>query len=182
MMELPKKSVILKSNSSEYKTLEGYQIIYGTSETQFGKCLMGLKDDHICYVSFVEGIYTDLSELQNTFPKAVLIRNDNLIAQKVQQYFNSDEQPQLLLTGTAFQVKVWESLVNIPKGKTTCYEQVAKTIEHPKAVRAVANAVGKNKIAYFVPCHRVISKNGTLLNFKWGPERKLKMLRAEEFV
>lgn len=176
------KSVIVKSKSSEYQTLEGYKIIYGTSETKVGKCLMALKDSYICFVSFVEGIYTDLSELQRLFPKAVFLRNDNEIQQKVQQYFYGDEKPQLLLTGTDFQVKVWEYLVNLPVGRTTNYKEVAKAIKNPKAVRAVANAIAQNKIAYLVPCHRVISKNGALNKFKWGSDRKLEMLRAEKAV
>lgn len=181
-MDVHKKSVIQKSKSSEYKTLEGYQIIYGSAETAFGKCLMALKDDHICYVSFHDGLYTDLAELHEMFPKAVLYRNNDLINQKVEQYFQNDDKPNLLLTGTDFQVKVWECLVNLPKGKTTCYENIAKAINHPKAIQAVANAIAKNKIAYFVPCHRVISKNGALNKYKWGVERKLKMIREEESV
>lgn len=173
-------STITKSKPSEYKNLEGYQIIYGTGDTKFGKCLMGLKDNQICYVSFVDGVYTDTSELKTLFPKAVLFRNDTLIQQKILEYFNTDKKPKIKLIGTDFQIKVWEFLVGLPKGKTTSYEQVAKGINHPNAIRAVANAIASNKIAYFVPCHRVINKNGHLNKFKWGTERKRNMLRAEE--
>lgn len=179
-MDIPKKNV--KSKSSEYKTLEGYQIVYGTTEINFGKTLMGLKDNQICYVSFVDGLFTDLCELISIFPKAVLIRDDSLIEQKMIQYFDKDEKPSLLLTGTDFQTKVWEYLTSVPKGKTMSYEQVAKGINCPKAVKAVANAIAKNKIAYFVPCHRIISKNGALNKYKWGSERKRKLLQAEKAV
>lgn len=177
-MDKSKKNV--KSKSSMYQTLEGYQIVYGTTEIKFGKCLMGLKDNRICFLSFVDGIFTDLSELISIFPKAVLIKNDKIIEQTMQQYFDKDEQPSLLLTGTDFQIRVWEYLISVPKGKTMSYEQVAKGINSPKAIRAVANAIAKNNIAYFVPCHRIISKKGTLNKYKWGTERKEKLLRAEK--
>lgn len=176
---MDKFTKIVKSKSSEYKTLEGYQIIYGTTETKFGKYLMGLKDNQICFASFVDGIYTDLNELSSIFPKAVLIRNDKLIEQTVHDYFDKDEKPAMLLTGTDFQIRVWEYLINLPRGKTISYEQVAKGIKAPKAVRAVANAIASNRIAYFVPCHRIISKSGKLNNYKWGAERKRLLIRAE---
>lgn len=73
-------------------------------------------------------------------------------------------------------------MIDIPKGRTTSYGEVARRINHPKAVKAVADAIANNKIAYFVPCHRVIGKNHTLNRFKWGPEWKKKMLKAEEVV
>lgn len=181
-MDACKNIIITKSKSTEYKNIEGYQIIYGTGETKFGKCLMGLKGNQVCYASFTDGIFTDLTELKNTFKKAVFLQNDNLIQQKIQEYFDGGEKPELLLTGTDFQIKVWEYLVGLPKGKTTYYEQVAKGVNHPKAIRAVANAIASNKIAYLVPCHRVVSKSGALTKFKWGTERKKKMLRSEEAV
>lgn len=169
----------MKSKPIKSKSLENCQITYGTGKTVFGKYLMGMKDNEICYMSFVDEPVINTSEMSSLFQNATFLKNDNLVHQKLKEYFDNVEKPSLLLTGTDFQIKVWQYLIDLPKGKTICYEEVAKGIKHPKAVRAVANAIANNKIAYFVPCHRVISKNGNLNKFKWGLERKQNMLKAE---
>lgn len=83
------------------------------------------------------------------------------------------------IEGTPFQKLVWQATMQIPAGKTVSYQQLAAKIGHPKAFRAVANALGKNKIAYFIPCHRVIRKNGELGGYYWGIDVKKKLLQAE---
>ncbi len=84
------------------------------------------------------------------------------------------------LVGTEFQIKVWQAALKIPSGKTVTYQDIANQIGHSKAHRAVANALAQNKIAYFVPCHRVIRKDGKLGGYKWGIERKIKLLDFEK--
>ena len=85
------------------------------------------------------------------------------------------------LSGTKFQIKVWNYLKTIPKGKVKTYKQVAKAIGMPKAARAVANACGKNPYAPIIPCHRVIRSDGGLGGYsgKGGIKQKLKLLRSE---
>lgn len=83
-------------------------------------------------------------------------------------------------SGTDFQVKVWQATLNIPAGKTLTYQELAQKIGNPKAFRAVANALGQNKIAYFIPCHRVVRKNGELGGYKWGIDIKKALLIAEK--
>jgi methylated-DNA-[protein]-cysteine S-methyltransferase len=83
------------------------------------------------------------------------------------------------LTGTSFQKKIYQELLNIPYGKTVSYQEIAKKIGNPKASRAVGNANGKNPIAVIVPCHRVISKNGTIGGFSAEVEIKRKLLKLE---
>lgn len=99
-----------------------------------------------------------------------------------------DEQPtkittqipeQLVLVGTDFQIAVWSAALQIPAGKTATYQEIEHKIGKPRAWRAVANALANNKIAYFIPCHRVVRTNGSLGGYKWGIERKQRLLKAE---
>lgn len=85
------------------------------------------------------------------------------------------------LTGTEFQKKVWRALLEIPRGKTITYKELAKKIGKPKAIRAVANAVGANPCAPQIPCHRVVRSDGSLGGYsgKCGIEGKRKLLRRE---
>ena len=83
------------------------------------------------------------------------------------------------LQGTPFQKEVWKSLMTIPSGETRTYSEVAIEMGKPKSVRAIANACGQNKIAVIIPCHRVIRKDGSLSGYKWGIERKAKLLELE---
>lgn len=83
------------------------------------------------------------------------------------------------LHGTEFQMKVWLELIKIPEGKTVTYSDLAKKIRQPSAVRAVASAVAKNPVAYWIPCHRVVGKNANLLKYHWGSKLKKDLLVAE---
>ena len=87
----------------------------------------------------------------------------------------------MILKGTKFQLKVWKYLKSIPKGELRTYSQVAKAIKKPKAVRAVANAIGKNPYAPKIPCHRVIRSDGSLGGYsgKGGINTKRKLLKLE---
>jgi AraC family transcriptional regulator, regulatory protein of adaptative response / methylated-DNA-[protein]-cysteine methyltransferase len=80
---------------------------------------------------------------------------------------------------TAFQERVWRALREIPRGETRTYQQIAETIGAPKAVRAVGTACGANKLAVVVPCHRVVGSDGKLTGYRWGVERKRKLLEME---
>ena len=86
------------------------------------------------------------------------------------------------LSGTPFQLKVWNYLKKIPKGKVKTYAQVAKAVGKPKAVRAVANAIGKNPYPPSIPCHRVIRSDGSIGGYsgRGGIKQKLKLLRSEK--
>lgn len=88
-------------------------------------------------------------------------------------------QKKIFSQGTPFQQLVWKELLNIPKGQTRTYQDIAHVIGKPKAVRAVGTAIGKNNLAVVVPCHRVIRKDGTLGGYRWGIEKKKKLLKKE---
>lgn len=83
------------------------------------------------------------------------------------------------LQGTPFQKEVWEALLQIPFGKTTCYSEIANRVNRPKAVRAVGGAIGANPILIAIPCHRIIGKNGKLTGFSAGIPLKKALLQIE---
>jgi AraC family transcriptional regulator of adaptative response/methylated-DNA-[protein]-cysteine methyltransferase len=83
------------------------------------------------------------------------------------------------LRGTSFQMRVWKELQKIPLGKTATYEQIAQRIGSPTATRAVARACASNRVALAVPCHRVVRKGGDVSGYRWGVERKKKILARE---
>ena len=90
-------------------------------------------------------------------------------------------QKKIFSQGTLFQQKVWRALLNIPKGETRTYKDIAKSIKNPNAMRAVGTAIGKNNIPIFVPCHRVIRSDGTLGGYRWGIDKKKALLKKEGF-
>lgn len=104
--------------------------------------------------------------------KVLLALNENII----------DPSLPIELSGSDFQIKVWESLRKIPSGTVTTYKKIAQDIGHPNAFRAVGTACGTNPIAMIVPCHRVISSNGSLGGYHWGLDLKNKLLIREGYV
>jgi AraC family transcriptional regulator of adaptative response/methylated-DNA-[protein]-cysteine methyltransferase len=84
------------------------------------------------------------------------------------------------LRATAFQARVWQALREIPRGQTRSYAEVARALGQPSAVRAVARACATNPVAIAVPCHRVIGSDGSLTGYRWGIERKKKLLEMEK--
>ena len=83
------------------------------------------------------------------------------------------------MRGTVFQLRVWQALRQIPRGQTRSYSQLARELDDPKATRAVARACAVNRVALVVPCHRVVGADGSLTGYRWGVERKRKLLEAE---
>ena len=165
---------------------EGLTIHYGFHPTLFGECLLAVTGRGICGLSFVaEGKRTHvLRELRDRWTGATLSEAPSTTQPFIDRLFsrpaNKQRKPlQLLLKGTNFQIKVWEALMRIPEGCVVSYEDVARAIEKPTASRAVGNAVGKNPIAYLIPCHRVIRQAGVIGNYHWGPERKKALLGWE---
>lgn len=102
----------------------------------------------------------------------------------LEEYFHNQrnmfDDIQTMLTGTAFQNEVWRALTTIPYGKTISYKQLAIQINRPKAVRAVANAIGDNPLAIIIPCHRVIGSNGNLTGYAGGLDVKRSLLEIEK--
>ena len=171
----------------EYRTGgNNLKIYYGFHPTPFGECLIGITDRGICYLSFLTGREKDfyLEDLKSRWNNATLKEDKKLTSGFVGKIFkrntkNGSEPFHLHLKGTNFQIKVWEALMSIPEGSLITYSDLARLIKHPKAVRAVSNAVANNPVSFLIPCHRVIKKSGVFHNYRWGKERKIAIIMSE---
>lgn len=178
----------------EYKLHgSGIQIEYGFHKTPFGNCLIGVTERGICWLSFISQDEDGRHELENMkehWHNSVFHQNQNLTAEFVDGIFNRNgadlptskagkRKLHLFVKGTNFQIKVWEALLKIPMGDVTTYQDIAERISNPKAMQAVGSAVGSNHIAYLIPCHRVIRKDGILGEYRWDAIRKKSIIGWE---
>jgi AraC family transcriptional regulator, regulatory protein of adaptative response / methylated-DNA-[protein]-cysteine methyltransferase len=118
------------------------------------------------------------------WPNATFVEDGEGTAALAQRIFDTrlwraDQPLRVVLIGTDFEVRVWETLLKIPMGRAVCYSDIATKIRSPKASRAVGAAVGKNPISFVVPCHRALGKSGALTGYHWGITRKRAMLGWE---
>lgn len=174
----------------EYKLRgQGLTIRYSIHDSPFGRVLIGVTERGICWLSFVsDGDETSaVGDVTKEWPNADLVEDAASTTSPAEKAFDfalgrnpNAKPPELLITGTNFQIKVWEALMRIPRGGVVSYQDIAKAIGNPKSVRAVGGAVGKNPIAMLIPCHRVILKSGVLHNYRWGVERKRAILAFEQ--
>ncbi len=167
-----------------YKTFgKGLIIEYGFHETPFGECLIGITEKGICTLSFVDENtkQTEFERFSTKWQHAHFVQNAQNTEGVLQQIFDptSNHKLRLLAQGTKFQLKVWEALLKIPKGSVSTYQKIAESIDNAKAVRAVGTAIGQNPIAYLIPCHRVIRKEGQVGAYHWGSVRKKALLGFE---
>jgi AraC family transcriptional regulator of adaptative response/methylated-DNA-[protein]-cysteine methyltransferase len=159
-------------------------INYAFSECAFGRYIAAATDRGICHVAFVDSDEKNaIDELQNNWPEATLHENPTVFHEVVSRFFTAslmrDEQISLHLQGTPFQLKVWEALLQIPEGQITTYGKLASAVGNPTASRAVGSAIGRNPVAYLIPCHRVIRNAGIIGDFRWGTPRKKAMIAWE---
>lgn len=158
----------------------GAAIRYGFTETPFGRALIASTARGVCHLAFIgEGEESDaLDELAGRWPGATLTHDDALafsIARRIWGTKGGDAI-QLSVAGTNFQLKVWQALVDLGGKSTTTYTDVARSVGAGPATRAVGNAVGANQIAWLIPCHAVLRKDGNLGGYRWGTDRKRAML------
>lgn len=168
----------------EYKNGgEALSINYSFAETPFGHILVASTQKGICHMAFADNEEKALNELKANFPNAVYKQVVDLVQQNALYIFTHDwtklDQVKLHLKGTAFQLKVWETLLKIPAGGLSTYKTIAEQMQHPKAVRAVGTAIGQNPVAFIIPCHRVIQSSGTFGNYHWGSTRKTAIIGWE---
>ncbi|MCG8339192.1 MAG: methylated-DNA--[protein]-cysteine S-methyltransferase [Proteobacteria bacterium] len=170
----------------EYKEKgSGLTIFYGFHPSPFGECLLSVTERGICGLSFVKTRKSDMLEsLNRQWPMATIKESHKETQPYIEQIFRinveSESAPlHLFVKGTNFQIKVWEALIHIPFGAAVTYEDIARHIGNPGAVRAVGTAIGKNPIPFLIPCHRVIRKMGEFGNYGEGPLRKKAILGWE---
>lgn len=155
-------------------------INYGYGQTPFGEALIGITEKGICFLEFIDENKNDIfNRFIKLWENANLQFNEVIANEYLKNIFSENKRYPLLVKGTNLQINVWKALLNLEKGKITTYQNIANYIEKPKAVRAVGNAIGKNHIAYIIPCHRVISKSGAINGYKWGINRKKVLLTYE---
>lgn len=182
----------------EYKQKgSGIRIEYGIHETPFGYCLIGVTERGICWLSFIatdEDPRNELEKMKAHWHNSVFHQDQNVTTEFIAKIFPSPRPADTLLPGergrgegklhvfvkgTNFQIKVWEALLRIPSGEVTTYQGIANQIHSPKAMQAVGSAVGSNHIAYLIPCHRVIRKDGILGEYRWSSARKKSIIGWE---
>jgi AraC family transcriptional regulator of adaptative response/methylated-DNA-[protein]-cysteine methyltransferase len=164
---------------------EGMQIHYTIVNSPLGRLLVGATDRGISalYLGEADGRLED--SLHKEYPRAEVRRDRNGLdgwVGKILAHLKGKEPHLDLPTdvqATAFQRRVWEELWKIPYGTTRTYGQVARAIGRPKAIRAVARACATNPVSVVVPCHRVVREDGNLAGYRWGLERKEKLLARE---
>ena len=165
---------------------EGLTMYFGFHPSPFGKALIVATDRGLAGLAFADPgkERATLADMRRRWPKANCVEDNARTGPIAQRVFNSrqwrQEQPlRVVLIGTDWEVRVWEALLQIPMGRLTTYSGLAGKVSKPAAARAVGAAVGKNPIAFVVPCHRVIGKAGALTGYHWGITRKRAMLGWE---
>lgn len=155
-------------------------LIYGFQKMPAGDALIGYYGTKICFLAFVcDDSGKALKEFLKTFSGAVLtpdlpafdLEDVSRGSRKLDDFYFAKSTP--------FQRRVWQELLTIPHGTTVSYSDIACRIGKPKAVRAVARAIGSNPISVLIPCHRVVGASGALTGYRWGLEAKQKLLALE---
>jgi AraC family transcriptional regulator of adaptative response/methylated-DNA-[protein]-cysteine methyltransferase len=161
------------------------QIRFAVGECSLGSVLVATSDKGIAAILLGDDPEALVHDLEDRFPNATLIGGDKDYENVMATVLGLVEAPQtgldlpLDMRGTAFQHRVWTALREIPAGTTATYSQIAERIGMPKAVRAVAAACAANKLAVAIPCHRVVRNDGSLSGYRWGVDRKRKLIERE---
>lgn len=164
---------------------EGERIRFAIGKCSLGSVLVAASDNGVCSISLGDDPNVLVRNLRDRFPRADLTGGDREFEKTVSQVVGFIEQPRkgfnlpMDVRGTAFQLRVWQALRQIPAGSTMSYSEIAERIGAPKSVRAVASACASNKIAVAIPCHRVLRNDGTISGYRWGVDRKRALLEKE---
>jgi len=164
---------------------QGMKLGYTIAKSPLGKVLVAATERGVSAVYLGDEESKLVAELREEYPRAEIAAATNSLERWVKEVLLRIEgQPPhfelpLDLQATAFQRRVWQELQRIPRGRTRTYSQVARSLGHPKAVRAVARACATNPVSIVVPCHRVVRQDGALAGYRWGLSRKEQLLASE---
>ncbi len=161
-------------------------IRFAVGETSLGTGLVACSDAGIACLALGDGRAALVAELRQRFADSQPIEDGAGMAAIAAQALRFVEAPwdgdtglSLDLRGTGFQLQVWRALRAIPAGRTASYADIARSIGRPAAARAVARACGANPVAVLVPCHRIVRQDGSRSGYRWGVERKRRLLERE---
>ena len=163
----------------------GETIRTALADCPFGRLLVAATENGVCFLGFAEPDDALLGDLRGRFPRAKILPDDAALTETVQAVVAFMREPSaaldlpLDLRGTAFQLRVWETLRQIPPGETRTYAELARMVGNPAAIRAVARSCATNPVSLAVPCHRVVGSDGNLTGYRWGVPRKRAMLERE---
>ena len=164
----------------------GLTITYGYHPSPFGTALIMRTQGRLAGLAFADdgGESQALADMTRRWPQADYVEDQAATAALARRVFSrqewSKDQPlKIIFIGTDFEIRVWQTLLSIPLGSASTYSDVAAQLGMPKASRAVGSAVGRNPLAFVVPCHRVLAKSGALHGYHWGLTRKRAMLGWE---
>jgi AraC family transcriptional regulator of adaptative response/methylated-DNA-[protein]-cysteine methyltransferase len=164
----------------------GMTLRFGFHASPFGTAIVIASDRGLAGLAFADpgDEQSALADMQRRWPRAIYLEDHAGTARIARRIFDPtlwrpDEPLRVILIGTDFEVRVWETLLKIPMGRAVCYSDIANKIKAPKASRAVGTAVGKNPISFVVPCHRALGKGGALTGYHWGITRKQAMIGWE---
>ncbi len=171
----------------------GVRLEYAFARTPFGRTLAAASARGLAFLGFVDddrgGDAAALADLRQRWPRADFAAGDaatDIIGRAFERLWARAAQPSarplplpLLLSGTNLQLKVWEALLAVPEGRLVSYSTLARAVDRPDAVRAVASVVGRNPLSVLIPCHRVIRESGELGGYHWGLPRKIALIACE---
>ncbi|MDI2056530.1 bifunctional helix-turn-helix domain-containing protein/methylated-DNA--[protein]-cysteine S-methyltransferase [Bradyrhizobium sp. Mp19] len=170
----------------EWKTGGGMTLRYGFHPSPFGTAIVIATDRGLAGLAFADhgDEQTAFADMKRRWPNATYVEDTNgttALAQRVfdTRLWRADQPLRVVLIGTDFEVRVWETLLKVPMGRAVSYSDIACKINSPKASRAVGAAVGRNPVSFVVPCHRALGKSGALTGYHWGITRKQAMLGWE---
>ena len=171
----------IELKSDRKKSTDRLDISYQYKNSPFGKALIMNSKYGVCGLAFCDQVNEEiaLADMMSRWPSAAYNEEKIFSDLEFKSVLEQTTKINLCLTGSPLQVQIWNALLKIPAGKVTNYKTLAKHIGKPKAVRAIATAIGKNPLCWLIPCHRVVRTNGDLGGYHWGLQVKTAMLKFE---
>jgi AraC family transcriptional regulator of adaptative response/methylated-DNA-[protein]-cysteine methyltransferase len=162
------------------------EVFYALGDSTLGQVLVARRPEGVCAILLGDDPFRLERDLAEIFPDAALERADERLAVDLAAAVDLadrpwlDFAPKLAIGGTEFQRRVWTAVRDVAPGATVSYSEIARRIGAPSALRAVAGACAANILAIAIPCHRILRNNGTLSGYRWGLDRKRRLLEREQ--